>query len=262
MRYETMKSDILPAAVLINNFVHGISPYTYEEYLIEIVNEIPHFLEKTKEKHYTHPLKEDHGECDCISSGYTMDFKLVVSESRLRALSLFSCQIVAEKGVVGYCVPRMCPGNKRYKPITATRIFAALRDLSCAELIEIRRTLTAKDCVTKDIQLLLETLETDKNLFLFFPYNIYFDDDGSFEEGLSIALSAIGRDFHNSLLYRSEYCPGRDTYFCFIYAKRFIISVWQDDSLRFLDAIPVEKSPLFMRLLYYRESPFDGEVLK
>lgn len=251
MKYETMKSRILPAPVLINNFVQGIEPYTYEAYLVEVVNATSYFLEKSNHELYTHPVKEDHGEWDCVSAGYAMDFKLIASESRLRALNLFSPQIVAEKGFVCYCAPKMEPENKRYRPISAVRIFAALRFLSLDELKAIRDEQTFTEKAHKDIRFLLEVLETDKNLFLFFPYNMYFDDVGSFEEGRNIALAGIVRDFHNSLLYRSEVCPNRDTYFCFFYAKHFIISVWEDKALQFLDAIPMQKSPLFMKLMDY-----------
>lgn len=50
MRYETMKSSLLPAALLINDFVKGIGPYTYEQYLIEIVNTTPYFCSAPRGK--------------------------------------------------------------------------------------------------------------------------------------------------------------------------------------------------------------------
>ena len=53
MQYETMKSRILSAPILINNFVKGIGPYTYEQYLIEVVNSTPYFLQKSKGALYT-----------------------------------------------------------------------------------------------------------------------------------------------------------------------------------------------------------------
>ena len=256
MKYETMESEILPAPVLINNFVKGIEPYTYEEYLIEIINTTPYFLQKSNKELYVHPTKEAHGEWDCISSGYAMDFKLIASESRLRALNLFSPQIFVENGVIYYCAPKIGPSDKRYKPITATRIFAALRSLNRDDLQSIHQEQLLTEPAHKDIQLLLRVLETDKNLFLFFPYNMSFNDEGSFEEGLDIALTGIGNDFQTSLAYRTEVCQNRDTYFCFVYAKHFIISVWADGALRFLDAIPMQKSPLFMKLMDYIDSMY------
>ena len=131
-------SDVCSSDLLISNFVKGIKPYTYEEYLIQIVNSSPYFLQKSNGTLYTHPLKEDHGEWDCISPEYAMDFKLIASESRLRALRLFSSQISVEDGVICYGAPKIQPDDKRYKPISATRIFAALRALDYNALKEIQ----------------------------------------------------------------------------------------------------------------------------
>ena len=204
MRYETMKSSLLPAALLINDFVKGIGPYTYEQYLIEIVNATPYFLQRSQGQTYFHPPEEDHGEWDCVSSRYAMDFKLAASESHLRALSLFSSQIYVGNGWISYCAPKIGRGDKRYKPITATRLFAALRALSLEELKEIRQLSTAKGLVNRDVRHLLESLETDKNLFLFFPYNIYFDEGGRFEDGLSIALPPLVP------IFKTVFCIGRN----------------------------------------------------
>lgn len=262
MQYETMKSRILPAPFLISNFVKGIKPYTYEEYLIQIVNSSPYFLQKSNGTLYTHPLKEDHGEWDCISPEYAMDFKLVASESLLRALGLFSSQIRAKDSLVCYGAPKIQPDDKRYKPISATRIFAALRALDYNALKEIRGKREFAEPAHRDVCILLKALETNKNLFLFFPYNMYFVDDGSFAEGLEIALKGIGNDFKTSLLYRSDVCPGRDTYLCFIYAQSFIISLWAKGTLQLVDVISVQKSPLFMELYSYANTIFCEDALK
>ena len=100
------------------------------------------------------------------------------------------------------------------------------------------------------------------NLFLFFPYNMYFVDDGSFTEGLEIALKGIDNDFKTSLHYRSEMCPNRDTYLCFVYAKRFIISFWANGALQLVGTVPVQKSPFFMKLYGYTDTMFEGDVLQ
>lgn len=262
MQYETMKSRILSAPILINNFVKGIGPYTYEQYLIEVVNSTPYFLQKSKGALYTHPEKEDHSEWDCVSSEYAMDFKLIASKSRLHALSLFSSQIYVNNGIISYCAPRMQPSDKGYKPISATRIFAALRALNYNDLKEIRGKHKFKNRVHEDVCILLKALETNKNLFLFFPYNMYFVDDGSFTEGLEIALKGIDNDFKTSLHYRSEMCPNRDTYLCFVYAKRFIISFWANGALQLVGTVPVQKSPFFMKLYGYTDTMFEGDVLQ
>ena len=43
MQYENMKIGILPAGMIIDNFIHGIEPYRYSDYLLEIINATPFF---------------------------------------------------------------------------------------------------------------------------------------------------------------------------------------------------------------------------
>ena len=52
-----------------------------------------------------------------------------------------------------------------------------MRPLSLDDLLHIRGQEFCDDQVERDIVQLMKTLETDKNLFLFFPYNIYFDEN-------------------------------------------------------------------------------------
>ena len=56
----------------------------------------------------------------------------------------------------------------------------------------------------RDIVQLMKTLETDKNLFLFFPYNIYFDENDNILQGQNIAIQAMETDFRQVLTYRAQ----------------------------------------------------------
>ena len=108
----------------------------------------------------------------------------------------------------------------------------------------------------------MKTLETNKNLFLFFPYNIYFDENDNILQGQNIAIQAVETDFRQVLTYRAQLRPTRDTYVCFLYAHRFILTTWKNDSLLFLVAVPIEKSPFFMKLKDFSEDMLFGDVLK
>ena len=262
MRYEDMKIDILPAGMIVDNFIRGIAPYRYSDYLLEIVNKTPFFLEKSKGESYVNPISEAHGECDCISYYYQLDFKLIASKSKLQAKSIFSPQIFYDNGVTYYCGSRVDDRCKNYHPIQSTRIFAALRPLSLEDLLRIRRQKFCSDQVERDIVQLMKTLENDKNLFLFFPYNIYFDENDDILLGQNIAVQGIEADFSQVLTYRTQLRPNRDTYVCFLYAHQFILTVWESGSLLFIDAVPVEKSPLFMKLKDFAGGIFSGDVLK
>ena len=123
IRYENMKIGSLPASMIIDNFIHGIEPYRYSDYLLEIVNATPFFLERSRGEGYVNPSSEAHGECDCISTHYQLDFKLIASESKLQAKSIFSPQIFYEAGVTCYCGSRVNNHCKNYHPIQSTRIF-------------------------------------------------------------------------------------------------------------------------------------------
>lgn len=262
MQYDNMKIDILPAGMIIDRFIQGISPYRYSDYLIEIVNSIPFFLEKSKGEFYTPPCSEAHGECDCISSCYQLDFKLVASESKLQAKSIFSPQIFYNAGVTHYCGSKIDSHCKNYHPISSTRIFAALRPLSLKDLLRIRQKKSCDNQVEKDIVQLMKKLETNKNLFLFFPYNIYFDNNDNLLLGQKIAIRGIEADFRQVLTYRAQLCSNRDSYLCFLYARRFVLTIWENASLVFVDAVPIEKSPLFTKLMGFSENMLSGDVLK
>lgn len=125
MQYENMKIKALPAGTVVDNFIQGIGSYHYSDYLLEIVNETPFFLGKSKGEVYISPSSEAHGECDCISQHYQMDFKLIASKSELQARSIFSPQIYYDNGEAIYCASRIDSQSKNYHPIKATRIFAA-----------------------------------------------------------------------------------------------------------------------------------------
>jgi hypothetical protein len=262
MQYEDMKIDILPSGMIVDHFIQGIGPYRYSDYLLEIVNETPFFLDKSKGESYVNPFSEAHGECDCISTYYELDFKLIASKSKLQAKSIFSPQIFYDKGVTYYCGSRVGSHCKNYRPIQATRIFAALRSLSLEDLLRIRKRELGDNQAEYDIIQLMKTLETDKNLFLFFPYNIYFDENNDILLGQDIAIQGIEADFRQVLTYRAQLRPNRDSYLCFLYSHRFVLTVWENTSLLFVDAIPIEKSPLFMKLMEFSGDMFSGDVLK
>lgn len=262
MRYENMKIELLPAGVTVDNFIKGIDPYRYSDYLLEIINATPFFRKKSEGEVYVSPSSEAHGEWDCISKQYQLDFKLIASKTAMQARSIFSSQIYYDKGVTTYCGSRVDSQSKNYHPIETTRIFAALRSLSLEDLRRIRGQEEYDKQAERDVAWLLKTLETDKNLFLFFPYNFYFDENNDISLGQNLAIQGVESDFRQALAYRSDCCPNRDTYLCFLYARQFIITVWENASLRFVDAIPIDKSPLFMKLLYFTEDMLFGGGLK
>lgn len=94
MKYTEMRAEILRPCMVIDNFIDGtMEPYSYEDYLRDFVNHSDYFLQKSNGKPYSKPVSESNGEWDCISDGYSFDFKLFTSQSRLQAARIFRNQL-------------------------------------------------------------------------------------------------------------------------------------------------------------------------
>ena len=154
---KTLTAKLLPAALICKGFITGMADCDYEIYLREVVNASIYFKSKSDGQVYTAPLDESHGEWDCISENYSLDFKLIASETALRARNLFSDGIYQmAEGVTAYCGPKVDADNPKYKPIQATRIFAALRSVDLAELKSIRKSKEKQQGIETDIKTSLD----------------------------------------------------------------------------------------------------------
>ena len=251
---NTLTVKLLPAALICKNFIDGMDNCNYEIYLREVVNASAYFSDKANGKEYTAPLEETHGEWDCISDSYSLDFKLLASETALRARNLFSGRIykIAE-GVTGYCASKIEFSSPRYKTIHATFIFKALRSLDVTELKAIRNSNTKKQGVNTDIKALLETLETQKNILLFFPYEFFTKTDNDFTIVISDIITVLSNDFSEAFKYRRDVAAQFDTYFVFIYAGRFVLTEICEGKMRFIGAINEMSSPTYMEIKSYTE---------
>ena len=261
MTYENMKIQFLPAGVVCDSFIKGIGSYSYEEYLVEYVNQSEFFRKKAGKKEYTWIKEQPSGECDCVSELYEIDFKRIASKTKLQACNLFSPQIHVENGWTGYGSAKVEQDDERYKPISTTILYAALRPMIRDAFDATRQNKTKRSGIEDDIRCYLENLMTDKNLFLFFPYNFFFDENDNFDLGLQLAIEGLNQDFRESLLYRQEKLPDKDTYFAFLYAHHLILLEWNKEQLAFIEKLPIGKSPLFMKLLDYCDA-FGSGALK
>ena len=246
---NTLTAKLLPAALICKRFVGGMDDCDYEIYLREVANASAYFKMKSNGAVYTAPLEEAHGEWDCISENYSLDFKLIASETALRARNLFSSGIhkMAE-GVTIYTVPKITSDDPRYKPIQATRIFAALRPLNQADLKTIRNSKGKMQGIEKDIRAFLETLETQKHILMFFPYEFFTESGNDFSTVVSDVNEALSQDFSEAFKYRKEVAPEFDAYFMFIYAGQFVIMELYENELKLIDTVAESSSPTYMKL--------------
>ena len=250
MNYLDLQIDKLPSRMVGTKLIKGIGKYSYEDYLLEFVNASSFFIEKSKGHVYRHPDQESGGENDCISDYYELDFKLIDSEKWLQADSIFSFQYdVPIPGIIMKESPKVKSSDKAYKPLKATRIHAALREKSLSDLSELRCQRQVDEISEIDIIALLETVEKQKNLFLFFPYKLYFDNNNDINIGRQIAIDGISGDFKGLIEYRRINCPDKDTYFAFIYEQEMVILGCYGNSFFFIESIPCQKSERYMWLL-------------
>ena len=227
---NTLTAKLLPAALICKRFIGGMDDCDYEIYLREVVNGSTYFKMKSNGAVYTAPLEEAHGEWDCISENYSLDFKLIA------------------EGVTLYTVPKITSDDPRYKPIQATRIFAALRPLNQADLKTIRNGKGKIQGIEKDIRAFLETLETQKHILMFFPYEFFTESGNDFSTVVSDVNEALSQDFSEAFKYRKEVAPEFDAYFMFIYAGQFVIMELYENELKLIDTVAESSSPTYMKL--------------
>lgn len=81
---KALVAHLLPPEMIIKNFIQGDPDCNYEKYLLEFVNASTFFLSKFGGITYYRPESEESGQCDCISTRYQLDFKLVASKLHCR----------------------------------------------------------------------------------------------------------------------------------------------------------------------------------
>lgn len=156
---KSLIAHLLPPEMIIKNYIHGDPDCNYEKYLLEFVNASDFFRVKSDGDIYQSPESEENGQCDCISTSYQFDFKLIASKTALQARSiLYPSKTEIVKGIIVTSEPKVKNGS-----IKATRIHAALRGYDFEGLRELRITAIKKQGVENDLIELLETLETRKH---------------------------------------------------------------------------------------------------
>ena len=146
---KSMIAQLLPSEMIIKNYIHGNPDCNYERYLLEFVNASDFFRTKSGGDIYQSPESEENGQCDCISTSYQLDFKLIASKTALQAKSiLYPSKTEIVKGVFVTGEPKVKNGS-----IKATRIHAALREYDFEGLQKLRTTTIKKQGVENDIMI-------------------------------------------------------------------------------------------------------------
>ncbi len=246
---QTLTPYLLPAPLIIKNFVLGEKDCNYEKYLLEFINESKYFLNKSNGELFVSPQKEDNGECDCVSSSYKIDFKLIASKTALQGRSILS---MGKQKIYPGIISSIAPKAKNCS-ISTTLIYAALRDYDLNMLYELRKKEIKEQGDQNDILQLMCTLETNKNLLLFFPYNFKFKTQYEFDKGVSQIKEAVENDFKAVMKYRFHVSPSYDTYFAFIYDEHIVFMKVDNGDFVIMDSVEISKSLTYLKLLEYCE---------
>ncbi|WP_295096013.1 hypothetical protein [Ruminococcus sp.] len=245
---------ILPAQMIVKNFVDGCDYCNYELYLRDFINVSAFFTAKSHNAPYTPPTSEENKQCDCESDNYKLDFKLLLSETMGQGKREFSPSITQLcPGITFYGEPNITTTSPKYKEINATYLHVAFRTTDFEELCSIGEKLQKQHGYERDICLILKDSRKPKNILFMLPYEFFFKCDIQYKDGLSIIASALNKDLTSLIKYRKLKQPDFDTYFAFIYNGRFIILNSSNNELEIVDEIELTKSEIYQKLLQLSE---------
>ena len=156
---------MLGAPVTVRNFVKNDPLCNYEFYMVELLN-LSKEMRKLHPKEFVWQGDQAHSECDAYSGDYGIDFKLIASQSRMKATSNFSNQYTLIMHGVTIVQENKASALNREKEITATVMHVALRQTSLDDLEKIRYS-TGLSQIENDIKVFLKKLETKKKFVAF-----------------------------------------------------------------------------------------------
>ena len=242
MNNSSLKLKLIEAPLMIKNYVEGDALCNYEIYITEILNASEHFKQRFCLP-FRAPSSQSNGECDSYAGEYGLDYKLIASKTALQARSIHSLrtEILPDGSYV--LIGCKCPGTMK-----VTRLAQALRYKSIEQLLQIRDNAGKKQGIDNDIREYVLTIETPKNLLLYYPYRFFFEVAGKLSDDCISITKAVESDFGVSLRHRANLHPQLDTYLLYLYDYSFVLCQWNGTELDFLETIPVEKSDTFMHL--------------
>jgi hypothetical protein len=243
----TMQATELEAPFIIKGFVKNDPECNYEIYLRELLN-ISSWFQKLYSGEFVKPESESNGECDANNPSYSIDFKLLASKTSLMARRELSHQI-----------EMLCDGcwsigeSRKHGAIHATRLNAAFRDLDLSQIKLLRNNGIKESGITNDIIAATKTMETRKNLLLFFPYIFSFQNPHSQPEAQLLITDGLNHDFKSLFQYRSECADSFDTYFVCLYENTFILFQLENSKLVFRETINTNNVHTFRELMSYAD---------
>jgi len=242
---KTLQEKMLDAPLIIHGFVNDEPKCNYERYMTELLNCSTFFMNKTGGEKLCWNEKQDHGECDATTSIYSIDYKLLATNSSLQAKRETSGSITKiGDGCIAFGIGRLPAGEK----FTYIRTVAALRSYSLEELEMI--SAGSKDNVEKNVSVILKNVRTKKNLLLFYPYIMSFSEPHTFKDGCKSIEDAFNEDLNQIRLYRERNAPGFETYICTVYENKLLIFENDGKQWALQDSVDMMSSEIYKDLYY------------
>lgn len=243
---KNLKVSLLPTMLFVKNFIDGETDCNYEKYIVEFLNNSNWFRSKVENKKFFWRKNQDQGECDAFAGKYELDFKLLVSSTACQARRELSDGIsVLPQG--GYIIF----SSRRSGTMKATRIYAAIRNLSIEELARYENGKYAYGSVEHDIQDLISIIYKKKNILFFFPYEFSSDKSNELEYMINAIREALENDFISLFQLRSKKCPDFETYISCISMNHFLFFQFNKDKLNYIDCVNTNKSKTYEKLWWY-----------
>ena len=242
-----MRFKLLSSPLLIRDFVDGEENCNYEIYLLELLNHSTWFSCHFPGS-FTKPKDESHGEYDANNPNYRLDFKLFASKTALHARSILAPQITKIRDGL-----TLTSTSKKQGTFKATYLHTAFRHNRLSDLEAIRYGKGKAAGIEDDIRYALKTLETEKNILLFFPCSFSFDQPHGYNEAINSITNGLQNDFASAFQYRSHHAGNYDTFFCCLYDNDFLLFKVVQENLVYLERISVTNLSTFLKLSGYSD---------
>lgn len=238
-------AKLLPAWLIIKNFVDGDPNCNYEKYLVEFLNNSAWFRNKVKDELFVWREKQDHGECDTFAGGYELDIKLLVSTTYCQARRELSAGIAVlpQGGIITF-------SPRRAESMCATRIYAVLRKLSAVALLNYENGHFEYGTVEHDVRNVVSKFTVPKNILFFFPYDFSSDKSSDLEYMIRTIQSALEQDFLSLMKLRSDRYPDKETYLSCVCSDVMLFFQFVNSKLNYIDCVSTDKSKTYTNLCW------------
>lgn len=230
--------------LIVKNSVINETLCNSEIYLRELLNKSKYFLTLTKGEKFSAPETECNGECDCITSCYKLDLKLLVSSSTMNYLS--ECTpIITKKGNNEYNVQLIRKREGMYVVDVEPMLFKAT-----IEDIENHR-FGEDELIVRDLTTFVSLFSKRKNLLFLYPKEIIPQKEEQYE--VEETLTGLSRIYQSIFLYRETILPEYDSFLSIIRNDILYISKWENGQFKLVDRIDMKGSETYMKLMIYRK---------